>query len=137
MALRLEYLEGDGGDYPLVRIFGRDPQAVAAIIDIIAGLSVVCSDPVRLPVKYFEQSSCALSVVLSKSRTEVRKQPGSRDFVWAISEHEQAQAMELLEPFLTAEMQDRFQWLCEPQSGLGATEGKVALVITTNEQGRW
>lgn len=137
MALKLDCLEGDGGDYPLVRMFGRDPQAIAAIIDVIDGLTVEVSQPVQLPGVEIGQANWTFGVVLSKGPTALRRLAGGRGFVWSIAEEDRAQIIGLLEPFLVSEAHDRFQWLCEPQAGARASDDRINFVLTTSELGRW
>lgn len=137
MGLKIEYLTGDGGDYPLIRIFGQDAEAVGRLIAAIGGLSLG-GPPVSLnEVSGIESVNCSLKTVVSAGGTdEVRPDGKSEAFLWTISEDSRETVLGLLEPFRTASPHDTFQWLSGPRTP-GDTGRGIGLVISTDDLGRW
>jgi hypothetical protein len=138
MALRIEYLAGDGTGGPLIRIFGSDPVAVGALISAIRALNVEAAPSAQIPAEHFVGVNCSLSLAMSaRGRTGVHPARPDSAFLWTMSESERRNVIGLLQPFLVPTLQSGFQWLSGPEAGLETAENGTGLLITTDEFGRW
>lgn len=136
MGLKIEHLAGDGGDYPLIRIYGRDPAAVGGLIAGIKSLS--SSAPAALhTINGMEAVNCSLSAVISeRDPGGIRSNGNDNSFTWVLSEQRRRAVLGLLDPFGAPSPYEAFQWLSGPQAP-GDADGGIGLVITTDELGRW
>ncbi len=137
MGLKIEYLTGDGEDYPLIRIFGRDPAAVGHLIAGIKEQSPDGSPKALHMINGISALNCLLSVVISEREAGgVHANGKDNAFLWILSNQRRKVVAGLLAPFEAPSPLDAFQWLSGPRATGDAGRG-VGLVITTDDLGRW
>ena len=137
MGLKIEYLTGDGDEYPLIRIFGRDVAAVGRLIAAIKGLSASGLPEVLHTIDGIETLNCSLSAAISERETGgVRPNGKDNAFLWVLSDRRRRAILDLLGPFEVSSPRDIFQWLSGSRAS-GDADGGVGLVITTDDLGRW
>jgi hypothetical protein len=119
--LRLEFFAGGSPDCPLLLLYGRAPETVAALAGHLGSETF---DGVDLDTFLGVEPVGGCRVVAKVTRRDLGiRQIGPTSFAWELSRSGWAQVAGLMEPFAAAPAHDAFQWLWK--------DSGVSFVIST------
>jgi hypothetical protein len=127
--VNIEYLEGGTEDYPLIRIYGDEPDSVkllmASISDLVNGkIKQKCINDIN---GFNSINDCQFSIEVSSKQEGVIK-TNSNSFKCLLPKDDWQTAYMLLEP-LSKKAQVGYQWIDETSN--------ISFLVSLYEDGQW
>ena len=126
--MNIEYLDGNTGDYPLIRIYGNEPDSIKSLMASIADLiNGNIKHKIINEINGFNSiNNCQLNIEVTVKKIGVTHIDGN-NFKCSLPIEDWQTAYELLEPLSNKEYS--YQWLDETNN--------ISLLVSRYEDGQW
>ena len=133
-AMRIEFLEIESSDCPLIRLYSFECETVRSLQKEVTRLADEAGRICRVHSlsKFRALASCTLTFISSSEDEPVQRMGRSFDFEWRLTPAGWLDIAGLMEPFVRNPVEGTYQWLSR-----GKAIGDIAVLFSYSTDGHW